>query len=1377
MVETTFLGHDVTMPSYVPITAWLRHGPFAMWLIKAARPERIVELGSHYGFSYFAFCQAVKETGLATECFAVDTWQGDEHAGFYGEEVFTAVQAENAKYESFSTLLRKTFAEALDDIEDGSVDLLHVDGRHFYNDVKEDFESWVPKLSKNAIVLFHDTEVRQRDFGVWEYWAELREKRASFNFRYQHGLGVLFWGDDLSPEVAELREAAETEFGRQALTATFYAYGAALSRNVEFGQALEAFNADRAKFSNEISQLTDAVAASHAECLRATEDFSAERASLSIEISQLTDAVAASHAECLRATEDVSAERAKLSNEIFQLTSEISGLTADNKTLREDLAYARSRSHRVWKDYLEHKLFKKLASSRLPIGERARARYIRSAQKRDPKRSLYSNANTAISFQPVAIEAVTVKPEVSGDNSSKHTVEAAADVNYLATKQEVLSSGFWDERWYLKHNFGEYIVWRAGQATNNSPVDHYLQLGWKAGYKPSRNFVLRSANNGGEIDPISNFLRQIRPAFQFDENIWLPEQRVIGSYLDERAKRTSRKVVYCCIINGYDSLVQPYHIDPEWDYVCFSDDARLIENGTEGVWEIREALHPELRPDRRNRYHKMFPHSLFPDHDESIYVDGNVNIISSYIFDEVRSRKLPLLLPLHFRRVCAYEEIEALLASSRTSDENRRVLPDQLDFLKKMGFPEGYGLTENNAIYRRHHDKTVRRIMEYWWNLLCSFSSRDQATLGYVLWKEGISPYDISFPNTRFLSSDFWVFQHHDSSKAPPISVDVKLRPAFETDCVPVVLSCNESFIEYLGVVLTSLIDNASDTRNYDIIVLESDVSEVSKGRISALGKRNVSVRFYNMQSILAQLKDFDIHVEGYVPVETYNKIFLNEIMQGYEKVIYIDTDIVIRSDIAELYDTELFGKALGASPNIANIHAARLNTEIRDRKFSEYLRNELGVERFDHYFQAGVLVLDMTSEKVKDLLRRSLEKLRQIKKPIFFDQCIFNSIFYGDVHFFSTTWNHVWYLQNYSHLKYTLNDNLFFDYAKSRLDPKIVHYASKDKPTNKFDWRLSSHFWTYLRGSPFADSLMAQLQEKKAASDLAVPSLERLCSEPVPRMLVHLHAFYRDQLSYMFDKLANIEGTQWDLVVTASENADAVEEAVRARFENAEVLRVKNQGFDLYPFLKVLQSKNLSHYDYVLKLHTKNARPDSPDSKVYGLPVPGHKWRDDLVDALLGSRGAFAENLSRFCAAPALGSVAANQYIFSINENREKTTYNLRHWMNRFRIEAGEHYVGGTMFLARAYPFERLKAIKPDELDFASDGGTSGSHKNLAHVFERLLGLVVETEGLSIGGVPNCGVRGRAAPTPARNAPNGFIDPQRAERYLAERDYRNPAQ
>lgn len=184
--------------SFTPLSvehpnAWVGHLPFAAWLIKRLRPAIFVELGTHSGNSYFAFCQTVAQEGLPTKCYAVDTWKGEEHAGFYGEEVFHEVNAHNQnRYEKFSRLLRMTFDEAGDYFSDGSVDLLHIDGLHTYEAVRHDFETWFPKLAPGAIVLFHDINVRERGFGVWKLWEVLKERYPKhLEFMHSHGLGVL----------------------------------------------------------------------------------------------------------------------------------------------------------------------------------------------------------------------------------------------------------------------------------------------------------------------------------------------------------------------------------------------------------------------------------------------------------------------------------------------------------------------------------------------------------------------------------------------------------------------------------------------------------------------------------------------------------------------------------------------------------------------------------------------------------------------------------------------------------------------------------------------------------------------------------------------------------------------------------------------------------------------------------------------------------------------------------------------------------------------------------------------------------------------------------------------------------------------------------
>ena len=130
---------------------WIEHIPFAFWLIEMHQPRQLVELGTHYGNSYFAFCQAVAAQGLPTRCYAVDTWRGDDHSLFYDESVFQAVNARNGeKYGGFSLLMRCLFDEALPYFLDGSIDLLHIDGLHTYEAVKHDFEAWLSKLSERT---------------------------------------------------------------------------------------------------------------------------------------------------------------------------------------------------------------------------------------------------------------------------------------------------------------------------------------------------------------------------------------------------------------------------------------------------------------------------------------------------------------------------------------------------------------------------------------------------------------------------------------------------------------------------------------------------------------------------------------------------------------------------------------------------------------------------------------------------------------------------------------------------------------------------------------------------------------------------------------------------------------------------------------------------------------------------------------------------------------------------------------------------------------------------------------------------------------------------------------------------------------------------
>lgn len=190
--ETTFEADALNLE--LAVSPWSGHRLFGYDLTANIRPGRIVELGTHYGCSLFTFLQACKDEQIPGEIIAIDCWKGDEQAGFYGEEVLDTVKRTvREKFPQQNVrLIRKYFADALADVEEESADIIHIDGLHTYEAVREDFESWISRLKKDGIVLFHDVN-SECGYGTDVFWQELEAQyECHYMFRHSWGLGVLF---------------------------------------------------------------------------------------------------------------------------------------------------------------------------------------------------------------------------------------------------------------------------------------------------------------------------------------------------------------------------------------------------------------------------------------------------------------------------------------------------------------------------------------------------------------------------------------------------------------------------------------------------------------------------------------------------------------------------------------------------------------------------------------------------------------------------------------------------------------------------------------------------------------------------------------------------------------------------------------------------------------------------------------------------------------------------------------------------------------------------------------------------------------------------------------------------------------------------------
>jgi O-antigen biosynthesis protein len=171
---------------------WLEHTPFAMFLVDILQPGLFVELGTHTGVSYCAFCQAVKELNLDTKCYAIDNWKGDSQAGFYDAKILEELTAyHDPLYSSFSRLVQSDFDDAVNQFKDKSIDLLHIDGYHTYEAVRHDFETWKRKVSDNGVVLFHDINVKLPEYGVWKFWEEIKKEYVHIEMLHCNGLGLI----------------------------------------------------------------------------------------------------------------------------------------------------------------------------------------------------------------------------------------------------------------------------------------------------------------------------------------------------------------------------------------------------------------------------------------------------------------------------------------------------------------------------------------------------------------------------------------------------------------------------------------------------------------------------------------------------------------------------------------------------------------------------------------------------------------------------------------------------------------------------------------------------------------------------------------------------------------------------------------------------------------------------------------------------------------------------------------------------------------------------------------------------------------------------------------------------------------------------------
>lgn len=283
-----------------------------------------------------------------------------------------------------------------------------------------------------------------------------------------------------------------------------------------------------------------------------------------------------------------------------------------------------------------------------------------------------------------------------------------------------------------------------------------------------------------------------------------------------------------------------------------------------------------------------------------------------------------------------------------------------------------------------------------------------------------------------------------------------------ETKIIPVVFASDDNYAPYLGVALYSLIENTNPDHEYHIYVFYRNMSLEHRRRIQSLEKKHVQVKFIDISVKNDWLNQYK--TESYFTVETTFRLFIPELLPEYDKVLYVDCDMIILDDVAKLFEIDL-GNSV-----VAGAHMAV--TEERKNYWEEHLKISL-----DSAFNAGFLLIHcpfFVKEKIKEKCLAMLQEDWEREQPhlLFPDQDALNISCSNKVTHFPMHWNFEWLFSAVTE-EFGCSEQAEKDCLEAVSSLKLIHYDSYIKPWNQPERPLAQYFWYYAKKTEFYEEIM----------------------------------------------------------------------------------------------------------------------------------------------------------------------------------------------------------------------------------------------------------------------------------------------------------------
>jgi len=276
----------------------------------------------------------------------------------------------------------------------------------------------------------------------------------------------------------------------------------------------------------------------------------------------------------------------------------------------------------------------------------------------------------------------------------------------------------------------------------------------------------------------------------------------IESYM--QVSSGNKKVVFTAIFGNYDNLKTPEYVNPDWDYICFTDNNNIESD----VFQVKY-VNPRFDNTTKNaRMIKLLSHLFLINYDYSLWVDGSVKLRGKNINDLITHNLASDYISLHnhIKRDCVYEEADACMIAKKDGME---ILAKQIAAYKHDGLPESAGIFETAEIARNHRAPEVSMLNSLWWQQLDAFSIRDQIALPYVFWKHDFKNHTME--GYQWLDAYFHMYKHKPVQRKVTLSVEIIVNIA----------SANSNVMD----IVSGLFDKTAYESFIVTVVLGKDVS------------------------------------------------------------------------------------------------------------------------------------------------------------------------------------------------------------------------------------------------------------------------------------------------------------------------------------------------------------------------------------------------------------------------------------------------------------------------------------------------------------------------------------------------------------------------